>query len=168
MSTVVPQDAIPFTFTIESLGNLTLFHRPNELAFARKKRQNSYLTRGGWVHEMWGEELTEVSGGGYTDGFLHPVCGYTRVQAAETGVYQEFLQLIAAFRHNGFTYSDDGQIVEIVDPTSGMQRENVILEYRDSIYRGYFESLTWEEEDEKPFQFHWEVGFRVIHTLYGY
>ena len=167
MTTKKPRTSIPFTFSLSGGDDMTILSRPEDISFSSKKRFNRYRTRGGIVEEDWGEELDQISGNGKTNGFLHPSCGYTRYQAKDTEVYQDWLKLVDFYRNNGFEWDDSGNVIEGVDK-SNQPKDAVVLTYRDSKYRGYFESLTWTEDAEVPFQFSWAFTFVVVRTVYGY
>ena len=149
-------------------ATLSITSRPHDLTFSRRKRFNRYQTRGGWVEEDWGDELARVTGEGLTDGFQHDICGYTRVPASETKAYKAFLDLVDLYRNNGYVYGSRGEVVEGIYDTYDQPVEHILFSYRESLYRGYFDSLTWTEDADQPHLFSWSFEFTIVKTVFGY
>lgn len=180
MTTKTTRQSIPFTFFLNrDVDPITILSRPENISFQYRKRIQRYRTRGAWIEEDWGDELDRISGSGRTDTFIHPEIGLTsadpidkkgatRQFAFETQAYREFKELVELYRQNGITYNDLGNPIDGPYDSSVTQANAVTMEYRESVYRGFFEDFTWTEDADTPFNFSWSFSFVVLKTVFGY
>lgn len=121
-------------------------------------------TRNGHTVEFWGEQLPTLSLSGEVGAFW---TDYTNARGEQTGglslryrkgsyAYQNFLSLFAAYRNNGYLFTQENQgAVRIATVGS------VNLFYDGSIYTGSFDSLSITHEEDKPFSLSYQMQFTV-------
>lgn len=114
-------------------------------------------TRGGFVEQHWGAELTDLSVDGSTGAFLNLATGLSSVLRQRTIAWDRFRDLVDLYRHNGSIYDPFGNVV--------LQGKVMILFDRGT-YLGHFTNFEFEETDASPFAFQFSFSFKVEHLIY--
>lgn len=116
------------------------------------KKVERFQTRGGFVEQHWGDELTEISADGSTGAFMNIYTGTSSLLRNQTIAWDRYRDLHDLYRNNGDVYDPYGNIV---------LRGNVMLMYDKGQYIGYFSSFDIEETDSSPFTFNLSWNFKV-------
>jgi hypothetical protein len=113
-------------------------------------------TRGGFVEQHWGQDLSEISADQSTGAFMNIRTGLTSVLRQRTIAWDRFRDLHDLFRNNGSLYDPYGNIV---------LQGHVLLMYDRGLYYGSFRSFSYEETADSPFAFKVSWTFKVEHTV---
>jgi hypothetical protein len=116
------------------------------------KRQERIQTRGGFVEQHWGDELTEINADGSTGAFMNIYTGLSSVLRHRTIAWDRYRDLQDLYRNNGSVYDPAGNIV---------LQGHVMLMYDRGTYIGFFRSFDVEETDDQPFAFRVSWVFKV-------
>jgi len=157
---------IPLAFQISSpydyhrvlLPHALVMHvNPQTFSESFNKKTERFQTRGGFVEQHWGDELTELSADGVTGAFMNIYTGTSSILRQQTIAWDRFRDLYDLYRHNGSVYDPYGNIV---------LQGNVLVMYDRGIYAGAFRTFDVEETDDTPFMFHVSWSFKIEHTIY--
>ena len=152
---------IPMAFQITSpfdtnkllLPHALVMHvNPQNYSENHNKRIERIQTRGGFVEQHWGDDLTEISADGSTGAFMNLYTGLTAVMRHRTIAWDRYRDLHDLYRNNGSVYDPFGNIV---------LQGHVMLMYDRGTYLGYFPSFDVEETDDQPFAFKVSWTFKV-------
>jgi hypothetical protein len=113
-------------------------------------------TRGGFVEQHWGSELTELTANGSTGAFMNIYTGLTSVMRQRTIAWDRYRDLYDLFYNNGSVYDPFGNIV---------LQGQILLMYDRGNYLGTFRSFDVEETDDSPFAFKLNWTFKIETTL---
>lgn len=116
------------------------------------KKIERFQTRGGFVEQHWGDELSEVQADGSTGAFMNLYSGTSSLLRQQTIAWDRYRDLHDIYRNNGDVYDPYGNIV---------LRGNVLLMYDKGLYVGYFSTFESEETDGSPFTFSLNWNFKV-------
>lgn len=153
--------AIPLAFQITSPLNNTIALLPHAMVMhvnpanfneTHTKKVEKIQTRGGFVEQHWGDELSEISCDGSTSAFVNLYSGLSSVLRQQTIAWDRYRDLHDLYRNNGDVYDPYGNIV---------LRGNVMLMYDKGVYIGSFSSFESEETDSSPFTFNLSWNFKV-------
>jgi hypothetical protein len=156
---------IPMAFQITSpLDNqmallphaLVMHVNPANFNEQHTKKIERIQTRGGFVEQHWGDELSVISCDGSTSAFINLYTGTSSVLRQQTIAWDRYRDLHDLYRNNGDVYDPFGNIV---------LRGNVMLMYDKGVYIGYFSTFSSEETDGSPFTFNLNWEFKVELTL---
>jgi hypothetical protein len=157
--------AIPLAFQITSPMNNQLALLPHALVMhvnpanfneQHTKKVERFQTRGGFVEQHWGDELSGISCDGSTSAFMNLYTGTSSVLRQQTIAWDRYRDLHDLYRNNGDVWDPYGNIV---------MRGNVMLMYDKGVYIGYFSSFSSEETDSSPFTFALTWEFKVEQAL---
>jgi len=152
---------IPMAFQITSPLNVLQALLPHALVMhvnpanfneTFTKRIERIQTRGGFVEQHWGDELSEISADGSTGAFMNLYTGTSSLLRQSTIAWDRYRDLHDLYRNNGDVYDPYGNIV---------LKGNVMLMYDKGTYVGYFSSFEIEETDGSPFTFALSWNFKV-------
>ena len=152
---------IPMAFQITSPMNvleallphaLVMHVNPANFNEAFTKKVERFQTRGGWVEQHWGDELSEITADGSTAAFINLYTGTSSLLRQQTIAWDRQRDLHDLYRNNGDVYDPYGNIV---------LKGNVLLMYDKGQYVGYFSSFEIEETDASPFTFSLSWTFKV-------
>jgi hypothetical protein len=147
----------PFDTRIALLPHTLVMHvNPANYSENHNKKIEKFQTRGGWVEQHWGDELTEISCDGSTGAFVNLYTGLSSVVRQRTIAWDRFRDLYELFKHNGSVYDPYGNIV--------LQGQIQLL-YDRGVYIGTFRSLDVDETDDSPFAFKVNWTFKVEKAL---
>lgn len=155
------QSFIPVAFQITSPYNnrrcllphaLVMHVNPQTWSESHNQKIERIQTRGGFVEQHWGTELTEVNADGSTGAFMNIYTGLSSVLRHRTIAWDRFRDLYDLYRNNGSVYDPFGNIV---------LQGNVMLMYDRGTYIGYFNKFDVEETDDQPFAFKVSWSFKV-------
>src|SRR5271165_2577123 len=114
------QTFIPVSFQITSpfsnrrvlLPHALVMHvNPQNISEQHTKKVERIQTRGGWVEQHWGDELTEISADGSTGAFMNIYTGLTSLLRQQTIAWDRYRDLLDLFRNNGSLYDPFGAVV---------------------------------------------------------
>ena len=143
----------PFDTRTALLPHALVMHvNPQNFSENYTKKVERFQTRGGFVEQHWGDELTEVSGDGVTGAFMNIYTGLSSVMRQKTIAWDRYRDLYDLYRNNGSVHDPFGNIV---------LQGNVMLMYDRGTYIGYFRSFDVEETDDSPFMFKVSWSFKV-------
>ena len=156
---------IPVAFQITSPLNvmeallphaLVMHVNPANFNETHTKKIERFQTRGGFVEQHWGDELSEVQADGTTSAFINLYTGTSSLLRQQTIAWDRYRDLHDIYRNNGDVYDPYGNIV---------LKGNVMLMYDKAFYIGYFSSFESEENDGSPFTFALSWTFKVETTV---
>lgn len=156
---------IPVAFQITSpfdsrkvlLPHALVMHvNPQTFNEAHHKKIERIQTRGGFVEQHWGDDLTEIDADGSTGAFMNIYTGLTSVLRHRTIAWDRYRDLHDLYRNNGSLYDPFGNIV---------LQGGVMLMYDRGTYLGYFNKFDCEETDDQPFAFKVSWSFKVQEEL---
>jgi hypothetical protein len=130
----------------------------NPMSFAETftKKVERLQTRGGFVEQHWGDELTEISVDQSTGAFVNLYTGLSSILRQRTIAWDRYRDLYDLYRNNGSVYDPFGNIV-----LQGW----IMLMFDRGTYTGTFRNFSVEETDDSPFAFKISWTFKVEHTI---
>jgi hypothetical protein len=156
---------IPVAFQITSPFNsrkallphaLVMHVNPSSFNQNHTKRVERIQTRGGFVEQHWGDELTDIQAEGSTGAFMNIYTGLSSVLRHKTIAWDRYRDLHDLYRCNGSVYGPSGSIV---------LQGHIMLMYDRGTYLGHFTSFEIEEAEDKPFSFQVSWAFKVEEEL---
>ena len=156
---------IPMAFQVTSPFNnrlalmphaLVLHVNPTSFNENPTKKVERIQTRGGFVEQHWGDELTEISAEGSTGAFVNIFTGLSSIERQKTIAWDRYRDLLDLYYNNGSVYDPQGNIV---------LQGNVMLMYDKGTYIGYFVNFSSEETGDSPFTFNISWTFKVEETI---
>ena len=156
---------IPMAFQITSPFNsrktllphaLVMHVNPASFDQNHTKKVERLQTRGGFVEQHWGDELTDISANGSTGAFMNIYTGLSSVLRQKTIAWDRYRDLHDLFRCNGSVFDPYGNIV---------LQGHVMLMFDRGTYLGHFTSFEVEESVEQPFAFQVSWNFKVEEEL---
>lgn len=156
---------IPMAFQITSPFNsrkallphaLVMHVNPASFSQTHTKRVERIQTRGGFVEQHWGDDLTDIQAEGSTGAFMNIYTGLSSVLRQKTIAWDRYRDLHDLYRCNGSVFGPSGNIV---------LQGHVMLMFDRGTYLGFFESFEVEESDDKPFSFQVSWAFKVEEEL---
>lgn len=160
------QQFIPVAFQVTSpydvrkvlLPHALVMHvNPANFNEVFNKKVERFQTKGGFVEQHWGDDLTEISADGSTGAFMNIYTGLSSVLRRRTIAYDRYRDLHDLFRHNGSVYDPYGNIV---------LQGQIMLMFDRGTFLGTFRSFEFEETAESPFAFQVNWSFKVEHIIY--
>jgi hypothetical protein len=157
----VRNGVIPLAFQITSPLNNQMALMPHALVMhvnpanfneTYTKKVERIQTRGGFVEQHWGDELSEIQADGSTGAFMNLYTGTSSLLRQSTIAWDRYRDLHDLYRNNGDVYDPSGNIV---------LRGNVMVMYDKGLYIGYFSTFESEETDSSPFTFALSWTFKV-------
>lgn len=158
-------NAIPMAFQVTSpfsddtllLPHTLVMHvNPSSMDEKHSKKKEIIQTRGGFVEQHWGDNISEVSNSGSTGAFMNILTGLSSLLRQETIAWDRFRDLLELYRNNGSLYDPFGNIV---------LQGNIKLIYDRGIFIGTFRDFNVEESADTPFSFNIDFSFKVVKTL---
>lgn len=147
----------PFDHRRVLLPHALVMHvNPANWSESHTKRVERIQTRGGFVEQHWGDDLTEISADGSTGAFMNIYTGLSSVLRHKTIAWDRYRDLHDLYRNNGSVYNPYGDIV---------LQGRIMLMYDRATYLGYFRSLDVEESDDQPYSFRVSWNFKVEETI---
>ena len=148
----------PFDYNRVLLPHALVLHvNPANFNETHTKKVERFQTKGGWVEQHWGDELSEISADGSTGAFMNIYTGLSSVLRRRTIAYDRFRDLYDLFRHNGSVYDPYGNIV---------LQGQIMLMFDRGTFIGTFRTFEFEETAESPFAFTVNWTFKVERILY--
>ena len=156
---------IPMAFQVTSPFNrstllmphaLVMHVNPSSFQESYTQKIERFQTRGGFVEQHWGSELTEISAEASTGAFMNIYTGLTSVLRQKTIAWDRYRDLHDLFYNNGSVYDPYGNIV---------LQGSILLMYDRGNYLGTFRTFEMEETDDSPFAFRTNWTFKVEKTL---
>lgn len=135
---------------------LVLHVNPSNFSEQHKKKVERIQTRGGFVEQHWGDDLTEISADGSTGAFMNIYTGTSSALRQRTIAWDRYRDLHDLFRSNGSVYDPYGSVV---------LQGNIMLLYDRGTYIGYFRSFEIEDTDDSPFAFRISWSFQVLEAI---
>ena len=129
---------------------------PQNYTESHTKKVERIQTRGGFVEQHWGDELTEISADGSTGAFMNIYTGLSSVLRHRTIAWDRYRDLHDLFRNNGSVFDPFGNIV---------LQGHIMLMYDRGTYIGFFRTFEFEETDDQPFSFKLSWNFKVEEEL---
>ncbi len=143
----------PFNSRRVLLPHALVMHvNPQNYSETHNKKVERIQTRGGFVEQHWGDELTEISADGSTGAFMNIYTGLSSVLRQRTIAWDRYRDLLDLYRNNGSVYNPFGAIV---------LQGDVMLMYDRGTYLGYFHTFDMEETADQPFTFRVTWAFKV-------
>ena len=161
----VRRSFVPMAFQVTSPLNsrrvllphaLVLHVNPANYSENHTKKVERFQTRGGWVEQHWGDDLSEISADGSTGAFMNVYTGLSSVMRRNTIACDRFRDLHDLFHNNGSVYDPYGNVV---------LQGNIMLMYDRGTYIGVFATFEFEETAESPFAFRVSWTFKVRETI---
>jgi len=156
---------IPMAFQITSPFNnrrallphsLVMHVNPSSFSENHTKKVERIQTRGGFVEQHWGDELTTISADGSTGAFMNIYTGLSSVMRHRTIAWDRYRDLHDLYRNNGSVYDPYGNVV---------LQGNIMLMFDRGTYIGYFRTFEVEETDDQPYSFKVSWTFKVEEEL---
>lgn len=161
----VRRSFIPMAFQVTSpldlrralLPHALVMHvNPSSFSENSTKKKTTIQTRGGWVEQHWGDEMTDISADGTTGAFLNIFTGLASVVRQQTIAWDRYRDLQDLFRNNGSVFDPMGNVV---------LQGRIMLMYDRNVYIGFFKTFGVEETDDAPFLFKLSWSFKVTQTI---
>jgi hypothetical protein len=147
----------PFNETKALMPHALLAHvNPQNFAETHSKKVERIQTRGGFVEQHWGDDLSEISVDQSTGAFINLYTGLSSLLRQRTIAWDRYRDLYELFHNNGSVYDPQGNIV-----LQGW----IMLMYDRGTYLGSFRTFSVEETDESPFTFKMSWTFKVERTV---
>jgi hypothetical protein len=155
------QTVVPMAFQITSpfdnrrilLPHALVMHiNPSSFSESHNKKLTRLQTRGGYVEQHWGDDLSEISADGSTGAFMNVYTGLSSALRQKTIAWDRYRDLHDLYRNNGSVFDPYGNIV---------LQGNVMLMYDRGTFLGFFESFDVEETDDQPWAFKVSWTFKV-------
>lgn len=172
------QGRIPMVFQVTSpLDNLVnllphalvLHANPTSFSESYSKKIERIQTRGGWIEQHWGDDLTDISASGSTGAFISlkgkssvglqpsPLgTGLSNVNRHNTIAWDRYRDLLDLFHNNGSLYDRYNNIV---------LQGKISLMYDRGTYIGTFRSFEVEETADSPWVFNLSWQFKVEYSI---
>ena len=159
------QTYIPMAFQVTSpfsnrrvlMPHALVMHvNPQNYSEQHNKKIERIQTRGGFVEQHWGDDLTEITCDGSTGAFMNIYTGLSALLRQRTIQWDRYRDLHDLYRNNGSLYDPYGNIV---------LQGNIMLMYDRGTYNGYFRTFEVEETDDSPFAFRLSFTFKVQEEL---
>ena len=148
----------PFDFNKVLLPHALVMHvNPATFNETFTKKIERIQTKGGWVEQHWGDDLTEISGNGSTGAFMNIYTGLTSVLRRRTIAYDRYRDLHDLYRHNGSVYDPYGNIV---------LQGQILLMFDRGTFAGTFRSFKFNETADSPYTFSLDWSFKVEKVYY--
>lgn len=135
---------------------LVLHVNPQTFEETYNQKIERFQTRGGFVEQHWGHDLTELNASGSTGAFMNIYTGLASVVRQRTIAWDRYRDLFDLYLNNGALHDPFGNIV-----LSG----HIMLIYDRGTYIGTFRTFEVEETDDSPFAFHLSWTFKVEETI---
>jgi hypothetical protein len=135
---------------------LVLHINPASFSEQHTKKVERIQTRGGWVEQHWGDELSDITCEGSTGAFVNLYTGMSSLVRQKTIAWDRYRDLYDLYRNNGSVYDPFGNIV---------LQGHIQLLYDRGAYLGTFRSFEVEETADAPFIFKLSWTFKVEQTL---
>lgn len=150
---------------------LTMMINPSNLDLNYTQLVNETRTLGGFIQEFWGEQLTTLSASGQTAMF-YDEGGITNKNSRISESYQNFIRLVNIYKNNGkdyqqipSNYTEQAKKVASQNPNSIKSFGAVVMTYMGKEYEGYFESFSFKEMAEKPYNFEYDFSFKIVRII---
>lgn len=160
------QVSVPIFWSVRGeakIPTLRMLVNPANLDFTYTPLINETRTLGGFIQEFWGEQLTTLSASGKTAMFISSEKGLTNKDSRTTEAYQYFMSLLNIYKNNGkgyFTKFEDS--ASRANSTKISSFGNIIMNYDNKQYDGYFESFNYTEDALLPFNLEYSFNFKII------
>lgn len=143
---------------------LVLHINPTTLSLKYKRKVERIQTKGGFVEQHWGDDLSSLDLEMNTGAFMRLYTGVTSVTSPvstggsrrETLAYDSFLDMLALFHHNGSIYDINGQVI-----LQGI----IKVTFDGGVYLGHFTSFTVNQGADTPFQFTMSASMDILHEI---
>jgi hypothetical protein len=161
-----PSGKLPFAFQVVSPFSATtllfpyalvLHVNPRSLSIQETRKIDRMQTRGGYVEQHWGTDLTQISAEGTTGAFINLRHGLSSLHRRDTIAHSRMRDLLDLYHHNGSLYGPSGSI---------LFKGQVQIVFDRGVYNGGFRSFDVSESAESPFQFTLSWTFKVESTVY--
>jgi hypothetical protein len=148
----------PFNRRLALMPHALVMHvNPSNFSETPTKKIERIQTRGGFVEQHWGDELTEISADGSTGAFVNLYTGLSSILRQRTIAWDRYRDLLDLYYNNGSVYDPFGNIV---------LQGNIMLMYDKGTYIGYFTNFSVEESGDSPFTFALSWTFKVEETIF--
>lgn len=143
---------------------------PKQCSITMKKANREEYTYQGWVIEPWGEEFDTISVTGVSSAFILESSGLTRVEGKKSTGYQNLMSLIILYRNNGSVYLDTttSTLTKFIGGRGNRRviasRRLIGMTFMGKRFYGSFDSFSFSESAERPFQFEYSFQFTVMNT----
>jgi len=135
---------------------LVLHVNPQSFEENFNQKIERFQTRGGFVEQHWGHDLTELSANGSTGAFMNIYTGLSSVMRQRTIAWDRYRDLFDIYLNNGALHDPFGNIV-----LSG----HIMIIYDRGTYIGTFRTFEVEETEDSPFAFNLSWTFKVEETI---
>ena len=165
MTTAVKKNKRAIKWVLPNVSPLIMLVNPMNLDLSYNQLVNETRTLGGFLEEFWGEQLTTLSGSGqsalfYNDG------GLTNKDLVNTEGYVNFQRLVNIYRNNGKGYSDSRFGTGTNVTSTKIKSFGVVkMFYMNKSYEGYFDSFNTRRMADKPFNFEYDLSFRIRRAI---
>lgn len=146
---------------------LILAINPQEFNKTLSKKVTQSKNRQSYIHNFAFDELDTMSCSG-TAAMFYNENGLTVQSRRDTLGFRNLRSLVQIYRNNGRNYvSRPRNNQPLVTSTAGLIKTvgRVIISYDDMIYRGSFDSMNINENDEKPFNLTFSFQFTISNTV---
>lgn len=147
----------PYDETKALLPHALIAHvNPQNFSETFSKRVEKIQTRGGFVEQHWGDDLSEISVDQSTGAFINLYTGLSSLLRQRTIAWDRYRDLYDLYRNNG----------SITDPYGAVVLQGwIMIMYDRGTYIGTFRNFSVEETDETPFMFRMSWSFKVEKTI---
>jgi len=137
---------------VASPGFIEMYINPNNLQTQDRKLQNTTRTKGGYVLQYWGEELTTVSIAGNTgDGGIEALNVLRDIYRSEQIALAKFLN------SSGIDIKKRQSLAQMA--------ASVVMWYQGQGQRGFFTDFQFTESADTIGLFAYNINFTVVETI---
>jgi hypothetical protein len=168
---IVKNDLIYYIHDIDSSGeNRAIFTfkvNPTHITLQKRKLQTKIRTKGGFVFQQWGPDISEIALEGTTGNITPSGISFRQTNIPGIGEIplphdlssdiptEDNSPMLKAFRQLETLYDDDQ------NEEANQRGRRIALEYRGRIYVGHLSDFFYEERGERPFQLYYRLTFLV-------
>lgn len=143
---------------------LVLHINPTSLSLKFKRKVERIQTKGGFVEQHWGDDLTSMDLEMSTGKFMRLYTGLTATTSPilsggsrrETLAYDSYLDMLALFHHNGSVFDTNGQVIF---------QGAIKVTFDGGVYLGHFTSFTVNQSADAPWQFTMTASMDIEHEI---
>lgn len=143
---------------------LVLYINPSTLSLKFKRKVERMQTKGGFVEQHWGDDLSGMDLEMNTGAFMRLYTGLTATTSPtvaggsrrETLAYDSYLDMLALFHHNGSVFDSNGQVIF---------QGTIKVTFDGGVYLGQFSAFTVNQAADTPWQFTMSASMDIFQEI---
>lgn len=161
------------TWRLPNGNSVQMYINPQQLTVDEKKIINATRTKGGFVIQYWGDDLTSITITGHTGSSgVEGINILRNIYHIENRAFDEIAKNQQALINDGLSSATSAIKVAndirsntfILQPNLGALAASVLMFYQGVEYRGFFTGFTCGEKADAPGIFDYTIKFTAIET----